>query len=82
MILVTTSPSWQGIVTRAGTPAAVVARLNTEFARILTLPGVKSFNVNIGNEIVGGSPEEFTAFIRAELDKWGKVIKVTGVRND
>jgi tripartite-type tricarboxylate transporter receptor subunit TctC len=76
------SGSWQGIVTRAGTPAAVIARLNTEFARILTLPDVKSFNVNIGNEIVGGSPEEFTAFIRAELDKWGKVIKVTGVRND
>jgi hypothetical protein len=43
---------------------------------------VKSFNANISNEIAGGSPEEFTAFMRAELEKWGKVIKVTGVRGD
>ena len=76
------SGSWQGIVTRAGTPAAVVARLNAEFARILTLPDVRSFNVNIGNEIGARSPEEFAAYIRSEMEKWGKVIKATGVRNE
>jgi len=48
----------------------------------LNLPEVKSFNVNIGNEIIGGSPEEFAAYIRQEMEKWGKVIRATGVRNE
>jgi tripartite-type tricarboxylate transporter receptor subunit TctC len=76
------SGSWQGMVIRAGTPGAIIARLNTEVVRALTLPEVKSFNVNIGNEIVGGSPEEFATYIRQEMEKWGKVIKATGVRGD
>ena len=49
---------------------------------MLNLPEVKSFNVNIGNETAGGSPEEFGAYMRTEMEKWGKVIKTTGVRNE
>ena len=76
------SNSWQGIVTRAGTPGAIVARLNSEAVRILSLPDVKNINQSLGNDIAGGSPEEFLAYIRREMRKWGKVIQTAGVKND
>jgi tripartite-type tricarboxylate transporter receptor subunit TctC len=75
------SNSWQGIVTRAGTPPAIIARLNGEVVRILGLPEVKSINQNLGNEDAGGTPEAFLAYIRTEMEKWGKVIKAAGVTN-
>jgi len=76
------SNSWQGIVTRAGTPGAIVARLNSEAVRILSLPDVKSINQSLGNDGAGGSPEEFVAYIRSEMEKWGKVIQTAGVKNE
>lgn len=76
------SGSWQGIVTRAGTPAAIIARLHAESVRALNQQDVKNLNNSMGNETGGGSPEEFGAYIRQEMEKWGKVIKTTGVRND
>jgi tripartite-type tricarboxylate transporter receptor subunit TctC len=76
------SNTWQGIVTRAGTPAAIIARLNTEVARILNTPEVRDFNASMGNEIGAGTPEAFLAYIRTEMEKWGKVIKAAGVSNE
>ena len=76
------SNSWQGIVTRAGTPQAVVARLNSEAVRILTLPEVRNPIASQGNDIAAGSPEEFAAYIRREMEKWGKVIKAARVQGD
>ncbi len=75
------SNSWQGIVTRAGTPPAIIARLNGEVVRILGMPDVKSINQNLGNEDAAGTPEAFLAYIRTEMEKWGKVIKAAGVTN-
>jgi tripartite-type tricarboxylate transporter receptor subunit TctC len=71
--------SWQGIVVRAGTPPEIVARLNREIVRILNMPDVKDAIVRDGNDVVADSPQEFTAFIRSEMDKLGKVIKAAGV---
>ena len=76
------SNSWQGIVTRSGTPQAVVARLNSEAVKVLNLPEVKNAIVNQGNDIAGGSPEGFLAYIRSEMEKWGKVIQTAGVKNE
>ena len=76
------SNSWQGIVTRAGTPAATIARLHGEVIRILGMPDVKKVNESLGNETAGGSPEEFQAYIRREMEKWGKVIKAAGVSGE
>lgn len=76
------SNSWQGIVTRAGTPSAIVARLNSEAVRILNLPDVKNINQSLGNYVAGGSPEEFLAYIRMEMEKWGKVIQAAGVKSE
>ena len=76
------SNSWQGIVTRTGTPPAIVSRLNGEVTRILALPDVRTTNRALGNEAAAGSPEEFLAYMRAEMEKWGKVIKAAGVASE
>jgi tripartite-type tricarboxylate transporter receptor subunit TctC len=76
------SNSWQGIVTRSGTPGPIVARLNSETVRVLQLPEVRNPIVSQGNDIAAGSPEEFAAYIRREMEKWGKVIQTAGVKND
>jgi tripartite-type tricarboxylate transporter receptor subunit TctC len=75
------SNSWQGIVTRIGTPPAIITRLNGEVVRILGLPDVRNINQNLGNEDASGTPEAFLAYIRTEMEKWGKVIKAAGVTN-
>jgi tripartite-type tricarboxylate transporter receptor subunit TctC len=76
------SGSWQGIVTRAGAPQAIVARLNGETVKVLQLPEVRNPIASQGNDIAAGTPEEFTAYIRREMEKWGKVIQTAGVKND
>jgi tripartite-type tricarboxylate transporter receptor subunit TctC len=76
------SNSWQGIVTRAGTPGNIVARLHSEAVKVLNLPEVRNPIAAQGNDIIASSPEEFTAYIRSEMDKWGKVIKAAGVQGE
>ncbi|MEQ1774645.1 MAG: tripartite tricarboxylate transporter substrate binding protein [Burkholderiales bacterium] len=76
------SSSWQGIVTRAGAGAAVVSRMHADLMKVLALPEVRNPILNQGNDIVAGTPQEFAVFIRAEIDKWAKVIKAAGVRNE
>jgi tripartite-type tricarboxylate transporter receptor subunit TctC len=76
------SNSWQGIVTRAGTPGAVIARLNAETVKVLQLPDVRNAIAGMGNDIAAGSPEAFLAYISSEMEKWGKVIKAANVRSE
>jgi tripartite-type tricarboxylate transporter receptor subunit TctC len=76
------SSSWQGIVTRAGAGTAVVSRMHADLVKVLALPDVRNAIVSQGNDIIAGTPQEFAALIRAEIDKWGKVIKTAGVRNE
>ena len=76
------SNSWQGIVTRAGTPGPIVVRLNAEAVRVLQMPEVRNPIASQGNDIAAGSPEAFLAYIRSEMEKWGKVIQTAGVKND
>ncbi len=76
------SNSWQGIVTRAGTPGTIVARLNSEVVKILSTPEMRSINASQGNDIAAGSSEEFLAYIRREMEKWGKVIQAAGVKSE
>jgi len=71
---------WFGFAAPAGTPRAVVRKLNTELVRILNLPEVKERLIGLGAEPVGDTPEEFAAFIRAEAAKWGKVIKALNLK--
>jgi tripartite-type tricarboxylate transporter receptor subunit TctC len=76
------SSSWQGIVTRAGAGSAVVSRMHADLVKVLAIPEVRNAIVNQGNDIAAGTPQEFSAYIRAEMEKWAKVIKAAGVRNE
>ena len=71
---------WYGLLAPAGTPREIVARVQAEIARILMLPEVKERLAADGADAVGSRPEEFAAYIRAELAKWGKVVKNGGIK--
>lgn len=72
--------SWFGLVAPAKTPAATVSRLAAETQRILKLPDVSERIVALGAQPVGGTPQEYAAFIKSEIQKWQKVIRSAGVK--
>jgi len=74
--------AWFSVLAPAGTPKAVVERLNREINRILTLPEVKEQYEKMGLIPGGGTPAELDAFIRADIAKWSKVIKAAGIKPD
>ncbi|MFN3659008.1 MAG: Bug family tripartite tricarboxylate transporter substrate binding protein [Pseudolabrys sp.] len=69
------SETMQGIFLPAKTPKAVVDLLNKEIAKAMALPDVKEKCAQLGFDAVANSPEQFTAYIKKEVEKWGKVIK-------
>jgi tripartite-type tricarboxylate transporter receptor subunit TctC len=73
---------WYGAFVPAGTPQEIVARLHKEIVRALALPDVRERLSAEGAELVGNSPREFDAFVRSELVKWAKVVKLSGARPD
>jgi tripartite-type tricarboxylate transporter receptor subunit TctC len=74
--------AWNGVLVAAGTPPAIVQRLNMEINAILKDSGVKSALNAQGFELVGGTPEDFAKLIRSESTKWAPVIIKTGARID
>ena len=64
----------------ARTPSAVIARLNGEIVRFLQLPETKEKILASGAEVVASSPEQLGATLKAEIAKWGKLIKESGIR--
>ena len=73
---------WFGVLTVAGTPREVVQRLNTEMVKILTSPQVKERFGKMGVEVVAGSPDQFSQFLKSEVDRWAKVIQDAGIKAD
>jgi tripartite-type tricarboxylate transporter receptor subunit TctC len=73
---------WYGILAPAATPADVVAKLNREIVKALKDPAVAEKLASEGADPVGNSPEQFAAFIKSEIDLWGRVIRATGARAD
>jgi tripartite-type tricarboxylate transporter receptor subunit TctC len=67
--------AWWGVIAPAGTPAPIVKRLNEELAKALRNPVVAEKLSAQGMEIVGSSPEEMDRFLRAEIDRWAKVVR-------
>jgi len=68
-----------GVLAPAKTPRDIVRKLNAEIARALNLPDVRERLLAIGAEPVANSPEEFAAVLRADLAKWAKVVKESGM---
>jgi len=72
--------TWHGVVVPAGTPRAIIARLNREIVAILHLPDVVERFSSQGAEALGSTPEEFAAYIRSETLKWAKVVRDSGAK--
>jgi tripartite-type tricarboxylate transporter receptor subunit TctC len=73
---------WNGLVAVAGTPPEIVARLQAEVGKVLRLPEVRERLAALGAEPVGNTPDEFNAFIRAEMTRWGRIIREKGIRSE
>ena len=71
---------WLGLFAPAGTPPAVVARLNAEINKVLQMPDVREKLINGGVTPMGGTPDEFAAFVRTDYARWGKIVKDSGVK--
>jgi tripartite-type tricarboxylate transporter receptor subunit TctC len=71
---------WLGIMAPKGTPQPIVDKLNAEINKILTRPDVKEAWAKQGVEALVMSPAEFDKYLRADIDKWGKVVKEAGVK--
>ncbi|HEY3179148.1 MAG TPA: tripartite tricarboxylate transporter substrate binding protein [Casimicrobiaceae bacterium] len=74
--------SWQGVFAPAGTPPAIVKRLNNEIVKIINLPEVKEKLIGLGAEPVGNTSEEFAALVKTEVVKWAEVVKTSGAKVD
>ena len=74
--------TWYGLFVPAGTPAPVIARLNTEMVRILQAPDFRDWLITQGADPVGGTPEELAAFVKSELVKYARIVKASGMRPD
>jgi tripartite-type tricarboxylate transporter receptor subunit TctC len=72
--------TWGGLLAPAGTPKAVVAKLNAEVNRILALPDVKQKLQDAGIEPAQGSSEQFSQFLSTEMVKWAKVARDAGIQ--
>jgi tripartite-type tricarboxylate transporter receptor subunit TctC len=72
--------SWIGLLAPARTPAEIVGRLNRELVRAVRSPAGREWFAAQGGVAVGDSPEEFAAFIRAEHEKWGRLIREAGIK--
>jgi tripartite-type tricarboxylate transporter receptor subunit TctC len=74
--------TWYGLLAPAGTPAAVIKRLNAEVNRVLGMPDVSGRLAAEGGEVLGGSPERFASLLRADHAKWGRIVKESGAKVD
>jgi len=76
------SYAWYGLFVKAGTPAAVVQQLNAEALKVMKTPEFQRTLADTGSEYVGDTPANFAAFVKAEAEKWGRLVKISGATVD
>ena len=74
--------TWHGLVAPAGTPPQVIATLHAAAIKALQDPGVQASLGRLGVDIVGDTPEQFRAYIKAEIPKWTAIVKASGASVD
>jgi tripartite-type tricarboxylate transporter receptor subunit TctC len=74
--------NWFGVSAPAKTPPEIVARLHSEIARALKAPDLRAALANGGAEPSNTTPEQYAAFFRKEVEKWGKVVKAAGIKGE
>jgi tripartite-type tricarboxylate transporter receptor subunit TctC len=72
--------AWNAVFAPRGTPPAIVAKLQTEIARVLMAPDTKEQLAGLGAEPVGNTPDELAAFLKTDKARWGKVIQDRGIK--
>jgi tripartite-type tricarboxylate transporter receptor subunit TctC len=77
-----TSSTWTLLLAPAGTPPDIVSRVSAEIARAVRDPAVAGRFADLGVEPAGGTPAEAEAFLKAEVEKWGGIIREAGVKLD
>ena len=74
--------SWFGLLAPAGTPAAIVARLNADMLKVLARPDVKDTLGAQGLDVRSSSPEQFAAHIKSEIARFTRIAKAAGIKAD
>ena len=73
---------WYGMLVPTGTPREIISRLNTEFTKAVTAPGMKAKLAAAGVDALTSTPEEFGNFIKSEAARFAKVIKDAGIKGE
>jgi tripartite-type tricarboxylate transporter receptor subunit TctC len=73
---------WNGVLAPAKTPRAIVERLNAEIVKVVRAPAVAADIVAQGIEPIGNTPEEFGRVVRADVERWAKILKGTKTKAD
>jgi tripartite-type tricarboxylate transporter receptor subunit TctC len=74
--------NWYGFLAPLKLPRPLMDRVNADLARVLALPDVKERFTGLGADITPSTPERFGAVMKADADKWGKVVKAAGIKAD
>ena len=74
--------TWFGMAAPAGVPREVVQKLHAEIVKGLAVPDVRQKLENLGAEVIGSTPEEFTALQKSETAKWAKLVKEVGIKGE
>jgi len=72
--------SWSAVAAPAGTPPAIISRLNKEFIEILGMPDIQKRHAEVGAEIIASTPEQYHAYLKSELAKFAKLVKAAGIK--
>ncbi len=76
------SNAWFGLAMPAGTPKAIIDRMNAEGQKAAKAPDFIKRMTDLGYEIVGGTPEQMAAMIQDEIRRWGPIVKASGAKVD
>lgn len=71
--------AWYGLLAPAGTPKEIISKLHAETVKAIADPKIAQQIANAGAEAISSTPEEFSAYIKAELTRWGKTVRSTGI---
>jgi len=74
--------TWHGLVAPAGTPPEVIEALHRAAITALNDPETRKALIGLGVDVVGSSPQEFTAYIKSEIPKWKAVVQAAGAKLD
>ena len=74
--------AWNGVMAPRGTPNAIIMQINREMRRIIEIPEIRERAAAQGADLVVNSPQEFTTYVQTQIQKWAKLVRESGMKND